>query len=109
MLQSLDIGKNSDPGVSNFPIAGQSFVNENCRNSRTSHDIDIILKSVVTLDKRNAITLKNFDNDAMSAGCDVILFCSINGQFEVIRKPDSKRMVYKIYILINNNVLSYKS
>ena len=33
----------------------------------------------------------------------------IYGQFAAIRKPDSGRMVYKTYIFINNNVISYKT
>ena len=33
--QSPDIGQNSDGGISDFRISGQSFINENCHNSRT--------------------------------------------------------------------------
>ena len=44
----------------------------------------------------------------MSANCDVIPLFPIYDQFAVIRKLDSQRMVYKTYILINNN-LSYKN
>ena len=36
----------------------------------------------------------------MSANCDVIVFFPIYGQFAAIRKPDSRRMVYEIYIFI---------
>ena len=56
--QSPDIGKNSDEGVSDFQISDQSFINKNCHNSRTSHDIDIKLGSVAKLDKRNTVTSK---------------------------------------------------
>ena len=31
------------------------------------------------------------------------------GQFAAIRKSDSGRMVYKTYIFINSNLLSYKT
>ena len=53
--------------------------------------------------------VKKLDNDVMSANCDVIVFFPIYGQFEAIRKPYSGRMIYKTYIFINNNPLSYKN
>ena len=43
----------------------------------------------------------------MLANWDIIF--PIYGQFAAIRKPDSGRMVYKTYIFINNNVISYKT
>ena len=46
LLQSPDIGQNSDRGMSDFWISGQSFMIENCHNSRTSHDIDMKLGPV---------------------------------------------------------------
>ena len=42
-----------------FPISGQSLTNENCRNSRTSNDIDVKLGQQPKPDKRNMVTLKN--------------------------------------------------
>ena len=45
----------------------------------------------------------------MSENSDVIVFFSIYGQFTAIRKPGFGRMVYKIYIFINNDPLSYKN
>ena len=45
----------------------------------------------------------------MSVNCDVIAIFPIHGQIEAIRKPDSGRIVDKIYIFINNNLLSYKN
>ena len=44
----------------------------------------------------------------MSGNCDVIVNLVIYGQFGAIRKPDSVCIVCKIYIFINNNLLSYK-
>ena len=43
--------------ISNFQISGESFINKNCRNSRTNHDIDMIVGPVTKLYKRN-ITVK---------------------------------------------------
>ena len=54
--QSSDIGKNSDRDIFNFWISGQSFINKNCHNSRTSHDIDMKFRPVTKLDKRNKAT-----------------------------------------------------
>ena len=62
--QSPDIGQNSDGGISYFRISGQSFIKENCHNSRTNDDIDMKLGPVTKRDKRNKTTSKN-DNDVM--------------------------------------------
>ena len=44
---SLQIfGQNSDGGISDFRIPSQYFINENCHNSRISHDIDLKLGPV---------------------------------------------------------------
>ena len=50
--QSPDIGKNSDGGISDFWISGQSLIKENCQNARTSDDIDMKLGPVTKLNKR---------------------------------------------------------
>ena len=65
------------------------------------------LGPVTTLDKRNNTTWKNFDDNVMSAICDVIIIFLIYGQFGAIRKPDSGCIVCKTYIFINSNILSY--
>ena len=50
--QSLDIGQNSDGGISNFQISSQSLLKENCSNSRKSDDIDMKLGTITKFDKR---------------------------------------------------------
>ena len=45
----------------------------------------------------------------MSRNWDVIVIFPIYGQFGLIRKPDSGRIVCKTYIFINSNLLSYKN
>ena len=62
---------------------------------------------VTKLDKTNTTTSNKFDDDLMSANCDAIAFFSIYGQ--IILKPDYGRMLYKTYIFINNDLLSYKN
>ena len=64
------------------------------------------LGPVNKLDKRNKATSKKFDDDVMSAICDVIVIFPIYGQFQAIRKPRSGCIVYKSYIFIKNNILS---
>ena len=59
MPQSPDIGQNSDRGIPDFRISGQSLIKENCDNSRTSDDIDMKLRPVTKLDRRNKTTSKN--------------------------------------------------
>ena len=50
--QSLDIGQNSDKGITDFRISGQFLIKKYCHNSRTSDGIDIKLGPVTKLDKR---------------------------------------------------------
>ena len=61
------------------------------------------------LDKGNKISSKKIDNDVMSENYEVIVIFPIYGQFGAIRKRDSCRIVYKTYIFINSDVLSYKN
>ena len=67
------------------------------------------LGPVTKIDKRNKTTSKKFDDEVVSVNCDVIVIFPIYGQTEAIRKLDSGRIVCKIYIFINNNLLSYKN
>ena len=64
------------------------------------------LEPVTKLDMRNKITSKSFDDDTMSANCDIIGIFSIYSRFGAIRKPASGRIVCKTFI--KNNLLSYK-
>ena len=45
----------------------------------------------------------------MSANCDLIVFIPIYGQFTAIWKPNSGRMVYKVSLFINNNLMKTES
>ena len=94
--QSPDIGQNSDRGISDFQISGQSLIR--CHNSRTSHDIGIKLGQVTKPDKRNKTTSKSFDDDVMLENCDVIAIVLIYSQFGAIRKPDSEGIVCKLIV-----------
>ena len=67
------------------------------------------LGPVTKLDKRKTATSKKIDNDVMSTNCDAIAFYPISGQFAAFQKPDSGRLVYKTYIFINKNLLSYRN
>ena len=109
LSQRSDIWQNSDGGISDFRISGHFLIKVNCRNSRTSYDIEIKLGPVIKIDKRNKTRSKKIDNDAMSANCDVIVIFPIYGQFGAIRKPVSERIVYKTYIFTNSNLLSNKN
>ena len=64
-----------------FPISGilvKSLINKSCYNSRASNDINIKLGPVTKIGKTNATTSKNFDDDVLSADCDVIVIFTIN-------------------------------
>ena len=96
--QSLDIGQNSDGGISDFRISGQSLKKENCHSSRTSDDIHMKLGPVTKLDKRNKTKLEDFDVDVMLENCDGIVFFLVFGQFGGMWKPDSGSVVCKTFI-----------
>ena len=107
--QSPDVGQNSDGGISDLRISGQSLIIEICHNSRTSDDINMKLGPVTKLDKKNKTTSKKFDADVMPENCDVIVIFRIFGQFGAIRRPDSGHRVCKSYVFSNSNLLSYKN
>ena len=67
------------------------------------------LGPVTKFDKRNKTTSKKFDHDVMSENWDVIVIFPILGLFGAIWKLDSGRRVYKTYVFINSNLLSYKN
>ena len=67
------------------------------------------LGTVTKIDKRNTTKSKKIDDDFTSENCDVIANFPIYGQFGAIRKLDSRRMVCKTYIFIDNNILAYKN
>ena len=69
--QSPVIGQNSDGGISDFRMSGQSLVKGNCHNSRTSDDTDMELGPVTKLDKRNKATSKKLNDEVMSENCYV--------------------------------------
>ena len=53
LSQSPDIGQNSDGGIFNFQISGQSLIKRNCGNSKTSDNIDMKHGQVTKIDKKN--------------------------------------------------------
>ena len=67
------------------------------------------LRPVLKFDRRNMAMSKKFDDDIMSANCDVIVIFPIYGQSGAIQKPDSGHMVCKIYTVMNSKYLSYKN
>ena len=91
--QSSDIGQNSDGVFSDFWISSQSLIKEICHNSRTTGDIDMNHAPVTKLEKRKKTTPRKFNDDVMSANCDVHVIFPIYGQFGTIRKLDSGRII----------------
>ena len=89
MSQSLDIGQNSNGGISDFRISVQILIKENCHNSRTSDDIDMKLEPVTKLDKRNKTTSKKIDDEVMLENCDVFVIFPFYGQSGAIWKADA--------------------
>ena len=75
-------------------------------NSRNSDYIDIKVGPVAKLVKRNTAATKETGRWRHSNNCNVI---AIYGKFAAIRKLDSGCMVYKTYIFIKSNLLSYRT
>ena len=88
MPQSPDIGQNSDRGISDFQISGQSI--ENCHISRTSDDIDMRLGPEV--DKRNKTTSKKWVDNVRSKIVTSLLFFGFLDNLEQSRDriPDTE-------------------
>ena len=76
---SPDIGNNSDSSISNFRITGQSLLNENCQDFRTSNDIDQQLGPVLNLTSKTRQRQKILNNDVISINCGVIVIFPIHG------------------------------
>ena len=55
-----------------FLISGQSFIKENCHNSRTIGDIDMKFGPITKFDKRNKTSGK-FDDEIMLENCGINL------------------------------------
>ena len=66
------------------------------------------LGPVAKLEKRDKTTSKEFDAGVMPTNCSVIVIFPFYAQFGAIQRPDSGGIVYKFYIFINRNRLSYK-
>ena len=62
MPQTPDIERNSDGCISDFQISGQSFIEENYHNSKTSNDIDVKPGPVTKLEKKNTVISKKSDD-----------------------------------------------
>ena len=106
--QSPDIGQNSDVSISNLRISGQLLINENCHNSGNNSNIQMKLRPITKLDKRNTATLKKVNYDDLSTNCDFFVIFLIYDQLGSNQKPDSGLMLRNTYIFINNNLLAYK-
>ena len=59
-------------------------------------------------DKKSNTMSKDVGDDVISKNYDVTVIFLLYGQSGAIQKLDSERIVYKTYISINNNLLSYK-
>ena len=86
LFQSPDIWQNSDKGISDFRISGQSLIKENCHKSKTSDDIDMEPGP------------KKLYDEVMAKNCDVNAFFPVYGEFGVIEKLDSGSTVCKTYL-----------
>ena len=67
------------------------------------------LGSVTKFDQKNKTKSKKKKKNEESKNCDIIVIFPSYGQFGTIQKPDYRRMVCKIYVLINSNILFYKT
>ena len=101
--QSLDNGQNSGKRISHFWISGQSLINEDCHNLRTSHDIGIKLAPVTKLEKDKHGNVKIVWQ--LSHVGKLWRYCPISSLWPTWSHPEAvKCMVYKTYFSVNNNL-----
>ena len=89
--------------VSGFLV--KSLINKYCHSSRASNHTDMKLGPLTELDKRNILTSSKCNNNIMPANYDFLVLYLIYGWFEAIQKPDSRSMVYGLYVSINGKYL----
>ena len=82
-LQILDKTQTRVFSISRFLV--EFLIKKYCHNSRTSNDIDIKLRAVTKLDKRNAATSKKYGHDLDSVNYDFIVIFPIFARFGAIR------------------------
>ena len=58
------------------------------------------MKPPTKLDKIHKATSKSLDDNVVSENCGAIVFFPIYGQFGAIRKPNSRRISCKTFILL---------
>ena len=102
-----DIGQNSDRGISDFRISGQSLIKETYHNSRTSEYIVMKLAPVTNLDKRNKATSKRLTITSFLQIVTSLSFFQFMANLEP--SPDFGRRFCKTYIFIKSNLFSYKN
>lgn len=71
-------------------------------NSRTNYSIDIKLKSLSKLYKRDTSTSRKF-------GDEIVVIFSILGKFGVVYKPDSRLMARDLNFSVNNYLMPTRS
>ena len=96
--QSSDIGQNSDEGISDFRISGQSLIKRNCHNSRNIDDIDMKLGLVTKLEK-NKTTSKKFDDDFNVNSLPFFQFTANLEQFGS-RIPDAESVKFIFSLIV---------
>ena len=97
--QSSDIGQNSDEGISDFRISGQSLIKRNCHNSRNIDDIDMKLGLVTKLEKRNKTMSKKFDDDFNVKSLPFFQFTANLEQFGS-RIPDAESVKFIFPLIV---------
>ena len=100
LLEPPYIGKNSEGGIFDFWISGQSLVKENCRNFKISYDAEMKLEPETKLDDRNRTTLKRLSMVPCRQIVTSLSFFFIYDQFGAIHKPGFGRTICKTYIFI---------
>ena len=100
--QSPYIGQNSDEGILDLRISGQSFMKGNCHNSRTSDDIDMNLGPATKLDKKIKTTSKKLTMTLCSKIVTSLSFFQFTANLEQSRSriPDvqSVKLIFPLII-----------
>ena len=85
---------NSDEAFSILGFLVKSPLNKNCHSSATSNDINMKLRPLSQIEKRNTVISKKFDDEVISVKYDVIFIFPMYGAFAAVRKPDTRNISY---------------
>ena len=89
--------------------SGQSFIKENCHNSRTSNDIGVKFGPVTKINKRSMVPLNKLTVKSCQKFVISLPFLQFMANLDQYRSHILDAWSVKLTISFNRNLLSYKN